>query len=415
MRKPAHAVAAVVTAGLVAALVPVGAAHAARAIPDPLFGQHVAAIATQAPAGLAGSVGAIRLWDAGVAWRDVEIADDVYDWNALDAAVDNAHRLGATEVLYTLGSTPRWAAANPNSRYGLYGPGSNSHPRSDRLYLDYLRAVAERYGPRITAYQVWNEANLRDFYLGTPDQMARLTKRARAVLRSVNPRATLVAASTTVRSKGPVGKWGRKYGAAMRRVGWPVDAVSAHFYPPATKGPGTRVAYIKRIKKYYKRYGAKRKPLWDTEMNYGDTRAYMRTKRTYTGAKAATYVARTYLDSMRYGVSRVFWYGWDIHVLGTDLTARDGSGTVTAGGLAFRTTQAWMAGGRWYGCRTRSRVTTCTIRQRDGSKVRIRYASRTKTYRVPRGTSAIEFLDGSVKQVSSGQRIRLSAQPVLMR
>ena len=126
-------------------------------------------------------------------------------------------------------------------------------------------------------------------------------------------------------------------------------------------------------------------------------------------------VARTYLDSMRHGVSRVFWYGWDIHVLGTDLTARDGSGAVTAGGLAFQTTQAWMAGGRWYGCRTRSRVTTCTIRQRDGAKVRIRYASRTRSYRVPRGTSTIEFLDGSVKQVSSGQRIRLTTQPVLMR
>ena len=47
----------------------------------------------------------------------------------------------------------------------------------------------------------------------------------------------------------------------------------------------------------------------------------MKVKRQYTGATAATYVARTYIDSMRYGVYRVFWYGWDINVLGTDMTS----------------------------------------------------------------------------------------------
>ena len=132
--------------------------------------------------------------------------------------------------------------------------------------------------------------------------------------------AKLVAASTTVRAKGPVGRFGRAYGVAMRRVGWPVDAVSAHFYPPATAGPGTRVSYIKVMKRYYARYGAGRKPLWDTELNYGDRRARMPVKRVITGAAAATYVARTYIDSMRYGVARVFWFGWDFHILGTDMT-----------------------------------------------------------------------------------------------
>ena len=170
---------------------------------------------------------------------------------------------------------------------------------------------------------MWNEANLKDFYLGTPAQMAQLTKDARAALNSVGSGAALVAASTTVRAKGPVGKFGKAYGAAMRKAGaWgAVNAVSAHFYPPAKEGPATRVSYIKTVKKYYKRYGAGRKPLWDTEMNYGDTRKYMKVKRQYTGATAATYVARTYIDSMRYGVYRVFWYGWDINVLGTDMTS----------------------------------------------------------------------------------------------
>jgi hypothetical protein len=405
---------AVVVGGLVATAIPAGSASAARVVPDELFGQHVASIARGLPGGLGGNVGSIRLWDSGVTWREIETADNQYNWGPLDAAVDNARRAGAREVLYTLGSTPRWAASDPNSKFALYGPGSNSHPRSDNLYLDYLRDVANRYKGRITAYQVWNEANLRDFYLGSTTQMAQLTLKARDVLRSVDPGAKLVAASTTVRDKGPVGRWGKAYGRAMRKVRWPVDAVSAHFYPPAKDGPATRVKYIKKMKAYYRKYGAKRKPLWDTEMNYGDTRPYMRIKRTYTGAAAQTFVARTYIDSMRYGVSEVFWYGWDIHVLGTDMTARNGSGAVTEGGAAFINIRRWMSGKLWSGCKTKKKIVTCKLAA-GGQTQYIRFSTKqAKTYRIPKGISQVSYLDGGSVPVTPGQKFRLTSQPVLM-
>jgi hypothetical protein len=407
---------AVVVGGVIATSLPSGPASAARVVPERLFGQHVAQISGGVPEGLAGNVGAVRLWDAKVTWREIEVADNKYKWGALDAAVDNARRAGAREVLYTLGSTPRWAAKDRDSNLALYGPGSNSHPRSNKLYLDYLRAVAKRYKGRITAYQVWNEANLRDFYLGTPAQMATLTKQSREVLRKVDRKAKLVAASTTVRAKGPVGRWGKAYGKAMRKVNWPVHAVSAHFYPPATAGPGARASYIKVMKRYYKRWGAGRKPLWDTEMNYGDTRWYMKVKRRYTGATAQAYVARTYLDSMRYGVSRVFWYGWDHHVLGTDMTTRNGSGAITAAGSAFITIRQWLSGARWYGCTTKRKVTTCTIKPRKAKrKVTIRYASTPTTIRVPKRVRSVAYLNGGGLEVRPGDRLQLTDQPVLLR
>ena len=105
-------------------------------------------------------VGAIRLWDTGITWRNVEKSNNSYDWSKFDAAVRNAEALGATEILYTLGMTPRWAAANPDSKGALYGSGLQQPPEVQAYYLDYLRAVATRYKGRITAYQVWNEANL---------------------------------------------------------------------------------------------------------------------------------------------------------------------------------------------------------------------------------------------------------------
>lgn len=396
--------------GLLAAVLPAGAATAARTVPQPLFGQHVASIAAGKPATLP-TLGAVRLWDSGVTWKQVEIADNKYDWSRLDAAVANARALGAREILYTLGSTPRWAASDPNSTLGLYGAGSNSHPRSNALYTDFLKAVASRYKGRITAYQVWNEANLRDFYRGTPAQMAQLTKAASIALDSVDPGAKLVAASTTVRAAGPVGKFGKAYGPAMKKVGWKyVDVVSAHFYPPATSGPGTRVAYIKKMKSYYKKYGAGKKPMWDGEMSFGDTRRYMKTKRLYTGETAAAYVARSYIDAMRYGVSRVFWYGWDIHVLGTDMTSRT-DGSLTSGGQAYLTTRAWMSGQAWYGCKVKSSVTTCTIGSPTG-KATIRYASKPKTITLPSGTWTVSKLDGSRTTVAGGTKIKVTATPI---
>ncbi len=398
-------------AGLLATTLPASAAVGAPTVPGPLFGQHVAGIASGTPAGL--RLGAIRIWDSGVSWRQLEPAQGQLDLEPLKAVVRHARDAGATEIMYTLGNTPRWAASDPNSKLGLYGPGSNSHPAKNSYYTDFLKAVATQV-PGITAFQVWNEANLRDFYLGTPAQMAQLTKDARTALSSVGSGAALVAASTTVRSKGPVGKFGKAYGAAMRKAGaWrAVNAVSAHFYPPAKEGPATRVSYIKTIKKYYKRYGAGKKPLWDTEMNYGDTRSYMKVKRQYTGATAATYVARTYIDSMRYGVYRVFWYGWDINVLGTDMTSRGDRG-VTTGGRAFLEIQKWMVGKTWLGCKVKSSITTCTLRAPGGQKQTIRYASKAKSFKVPAGTTEIRRLDGTTGP-GAGSKITLTSQPVLL-
>ncbi len=332
----------------------------------------------------------------------------------------NAQGLGASEIMFTLGSTPQWAAnasslTAANSRLALYGPGSNSHPDED-AFLAFLTTVA-RDVRGITSFQMWNEANLKDFYLGTPAQMAQLTKEGEAWLFATRARApSSWPRARRSRAAGPVGKFGKAYGAAMKKAGaWKsVDAVSAHFYPPATYGPATRAAYIKKVKTYYKKYGAGKKPLWDTEMNYGDRRAYMKTKKVYAGSTAATYVARTFLDAQRYGVKRVFWYGWDINVLGTDMTVPGSAGTVTDGGTAYKEIRNWMVGKSWYGCKTKSTITTCTLRG-GGTKYTIRYASKAKTLKLPKGATGYKkLLDASPTQATAGSRISLTPQPVLI-
>jgi hypothetical protein len=192
-----------------------------------------------------------------------------------------------------------------------------------------------------------------------------------------------------------------------------VNVVSAHFYPPATKGPNERVKYIKATKAYYKRWGAGSKPLWDTEMNFGDQRSYM-PRRYIDNAQAEEYVARAYIDSLRYGVARVFWYGWNINMLGVDMTVDQGR-TRKPGGDAFLAVKDLLAGATWFGCKTKSGVSTCTVRTRDGAKQKIRYTtSGSKTFRVPPGETQVRGIaNGSVSPVSKGQRVRITTYPVI--
>ena len=122
-------------AAAVAVPLTAGSASARTLGPD-FFGLHVAAIASSTPSV---GVGAVRLWDAGVRWDQIETKRGQYNWAPLDAAVKNAEAAGASEILYVLGSTPKWAASTKSST-DLYGPGTASFPKKAKYYLDYAKA-----------------------------------------------------------------------------------------------------------------------------------------------------------------------------------------------------------------------------------------------------------------------------------
>ena len=130
-------------------------------------------------------------------------------------------------------------------------------------------------------------------------------------------------------------------------------------------------------------------------MNYGDARKYMKVKRQYTGATAATYVARTYIDSMRYGVYRVFWYGWDINVLGTDMTSRARQPDRPEG-KAFLEIQDWMVGQDLAAAARSSRRSPRAPCARGPARSRPSGTHpRRKTFTVPAGATASQYLDGT--------------------
>ncbi len=234
-----------------------------------------------------GAVGAIRLWDAGVTWRELEpIRRRLQLDSRSRLRSHNAEDARAPARSCTRWARPReWAALPTRTREA--GPSTarapTATPRATPTTSTSSKTVASPVPGLITAYQIWNEANLRDFYLGTPAQMAKLTKDAPHRAESGRPGRQAGRSEHDRARQGPGRqvRQGLRRGHEEGRPGRTSTSVSAHFYPPATSGPGTRASPTsRRPRRYYKKYGAGKKPLWDTEMNFGDTRAYMKVKRS---------------------------------------------------------------------------------------------------------------------------------------
>jgi len=387
-----------------AALVAVPGTAQAKSIDPAQFGLHVETIG----GGVAPpTLQAVRLWDSGTRWDQIETKQGKYHWASLDRAVSAAEAAGAKEILYVLGSTPSWAAS-AFSGTDLYGPGTASFPKKSKYYLDFTKAVAQRYKGRITAYQIWNEANTRSFYnCGTYDgwiKLAKLTKKASKAIGKIDGSAKIVAASSTVipTAKFQTESFFFRYLREIKRQNAKIDAISVHLYPVNPRqGPDARVASISAVRQVMRRVGLN-KPLWDTEVNYGDRRSAA-TQVVPKPKKAATYVARTYLDSARYDIARTFWYGWDIDVLGISLTNDDGS--TTRAGKAYLTVSDWLSGQSWKGCKSSGGVTTCRV-----GNSKIVYAASPKTIKRPGGVKTKCTLTGKCSPAPAS--IKVSSAPI---
>ena len=215
-------------------------------------------------------MGAVRLWDSGVAWAILQPTPDAINWAPLDAAVDNALAAGIPEIQYAFGHTPLWAAAQPNLP-GPIGNGSASEPANIAYFTNFARAMAERYRGRITSYDMWNEANLKIYWTGTSKQLAELVIQGSRAIKSADPNAKVLAPSITYGAFTRRPKYWKDFAARMKKARWPIDAANVHPYSKTPNYLTKRANTIKKTKAFYRKYGFKG-PIWDTEVNYGDRR-----------------------------------------------------------------------------------------------------------------------------------------------
>ncbi len=139
-----------------------------------------------------------RIGESGVKWARVRAgwssversAKGNYDWRQMDEIVEGMTRHGIRMFMQTGGS---------NRLYHEYPRGYSYPPTRVPEALDgycaYVRRLVERYGDRVTHYEIYNEPNIRNFWRPDPDakEYGLLVQRAGEAVHSVKRDAKVIA------------------------------------------------------------------------------------------------------------------------------------------------------------------------------------------------------------------------------
>jgi hypothetical protein len=158
-----------------------------------------------------------------IPWTNIETAKGQYDWGQLDAVM-NAAFARNLRVLGVIAFSPTWARA-ANAYF-------TTPPDNAADYADFATAVVNRYGARVSNWQLWNEPNLPLFFGGTPRNAPRYTdlvKAAYPAIKAVQPGSTVVLAglSRLPGEESPPAFLEKMYAAGAKGY---FDAAAAHPY-----------------------------------------------------------------------------------------------------------------------------------------------------------------------------------------
>jgi hypothetical protein len=211
--------------------------------------------------------------------------------------------------------------------------------------------VTSRYKGHIQAYEIWNEPNLTDFWTGTTDQMLTLTKEASLIIRSVDPKATIVSPSATADYGIP---WLAEF--LKKGGGQYVDVIGFHFYVnPHTLLPEDMLPVIQHVHEVLADNGLANKPVWNTETGWLEPAKFD------SDELAAGFLARAFILSWAAGVQRFYWYAWDNQFTAI-VTYKESARTITPAGSAYKIMEQWLVGTKIQSCTsTLEHTWTCQL------------------------------------------------------
>jgi Glycosyl hydrolases family 39 len=387
-------------------------------IPLSFFGMHIhrADTTTRWPKS---PIGSWRLWDAYVAWPNLEPDRGKWDFRRLDSFVLKAERAGAS-LLLPLGLSPRWASARPDEK-ASYQPGNAAEPLRIEDWRNYVRTVASRYRGKIYDYEIWNEANLKGFYSGSLDTLIALTREAYLILKEVDPANRLVSPAF-VGGDQAIAPWFELF--LQKGGGRYVDIIGYHFYVP--KGPPEMmIPLINQAHDAMRRAGVLDKLLWSTEAGWlilnreqeFKPDSYDKTWVVLDEDQASAYLARAFIIAWAYGLQRYYWYAWDNGLMGfiEPISKREKKLVST-----YDTVVRWLEGAQLDSCTEQARVWHCAIHRSDGSRGIIvwKESGGSSAFAIPLDwkIAQVEALDGSREDLLPIGRanIPISEQPRLL-
>jgi hypothetical protein len=173
------------------------------------------------------TLGSVRAWDNGTAWKDLEKDAGAFDFSSLDAMHALVAASGVDDFEYTAGMTPAWAAMNPTESGCHLGLAGTCSPPSDVLSTTACSAVPSggmgdcfwkefiyKLFQHVTSsgrsyirkFSPWNEfTTVHEFWTeGEPYPMlAQMAADAYAIIKSIDP-SVLVFTPSATSTGGPM-------------------------------------------------------------------------------------------------------------------------------------------------------------------------------------------------------------------
>ena len=351
----------------------------------------------------------LRLWDSGVLWKDVEPRRGEFRWEALDHAVAVAER-DRKRVLLVLGPVPQWASQDPDAPDESWGKGAPG-PFSEfglAAFDEYVNRIVARYGDRIWAYETWNEANLQNFWRGTPAEMAHMTQMVHDAVTRHGASSLVLSASATTRTEGSIYRFFPAYLRELAARGWPVDGFAVHAYPDADGTPSDVTDYVAQFKAYLAIAGAPALPIYNTELNYGLAGPGDKPHRDMDAMQSSGWLSRTFIDAVRLGVAQTHWFAWSPTYYGQ--YGIQLNPTSEASTLAWRTTHDWLVGATFVACRDPEGGVVCEF-TRDGSPFWLAYADSDSIIDAPLGATRWCDLRGGCASLD-GSKVVIGVEPI---
>jgi hypothetical protein len=358
------------------------------------------------------SFGALRLWDTGTTWAEVETSSGTYDWSALDAWLSLAATHGK-DVIYTFGRTPQWISARPTEHCSHGNVGCAAPPsdlaNGNATFKAFVTKLVQHSLASPTAhiryYEIWNEANLSTmFWSGTVQELVTMANDAYAIIHQLDPNARVISPSSSGGTSVALNGFYISYFTSGG--GTPMDIAAYHGYLAPNDPAEGIVNILTRLNNLKAMNGAASKPLWITEGSWGDAP-------NLTDDQQAAWLAEQYLFMWANGVERYYWYSWDNNAWGTLWDATRG---VHPAGIAYGVLAGWLVGSHHGGtpCAKASDATwTCTLTLANGSPAQILWnATATKLH--PTAFASYATLDGATHAVSGGM-VTVEPRPVLVR
>jgi hypothetical protein len=218
---------------------------------------------------IAKNVGATYLRCA-FTWNAIEKKQGKYDWRFWDMLVTESERAGIKLIPY-VAYTPEWAAGTEDQFWKR--PPTNPH-----FYADFMYQISRRYRGRIFSWEIWNEPDIEEYWMGDADQFAELVQLAAASIRRGDPDATIVLAGM---SKGPSPFF--KQLIARHEIERVIDVVAMHGYPESwleERAETVHQTWTSEMSTVVQQTGANR-DLWINEIGYADYRFSSTTANKY--------------------------------------------------------------------------------------------------------------------------------------